>query len=724
MNQYFQPALQQGQVVIIKKSGCLGNGSSQETNPSTSTVNPNDILSTMNQYFSGGQGDHLPTQRTRRPPKQTANPSNRNIRRQKTPKTETTTTTKDATSHEEKNNGGNSNQNDNSNRTDTNILTKRKRETNSKENKEGFLKKIVPAVEAVGQAVKTTGKVIASATTDGIAEYFKQSILRNSVAQPPVDPIASQYRDPLTSNNPLSTFRDPIFDSLSPLGQHYYTDPQPNYSQFQSNFTQQYPSTNFSHSFTESDPYPEQTQQNPIVMDNSGVTTTTSDFDPISMEGWQYTAKDGETIILELDRLKTEAQELKIQFNNNDDAIHISGTIESLDNLTRHCLKNGNIDGASDFINLANVLLDAGKKHIAVHIAVEEWLNNGVNDLESAGRILSIAGAAGKEVWNAAQGCSDMSMSFLDLSTRFLDDPYGTAAIISQGIEDKAVFVITKAFTGLRHVAVMETLRENRDLQGLLDYQEQFQPQVDAFKRYIKDLNPEKVVGTAAYFFASYFLFKNLGTAMVVATGGPQAAALLSEIGNETANLASDFANKIKSSPQLSGVARGALGGTIETVSLKGGVGAAQKSLNILENNPGLIQSEGSLAKAIETVSEVGNGTVWNSIKMTDQMYNGTRIPKSFEIFTRRQKFWVHPNATKHMKEYLTEAIATTHSMPINSQAILTSFKAAMEEAIVKGFEYDKIFTIGCWEFKIGKARQQGLLPSIYHAMFNPKGFH
>jgi len=116
-------------------------------------------------------------------------------------------------------------------------------------------------------------------------------------------------------------------------------------------------------------------------------------------------------------------------------------------------------------------------------------------------------------------------------------------------------------------------------------------------------------------------------------------------------------------------------------------------------------------------------GTVWDSIRMTDSMYKGTRIPKSFEISVGSQKFWVHPNATDHMWEYITKSRPITHSMPINSQTILTSFKAAMEEAISKGFKYEEVFTIGCWQFKIGKARKSGFLPTIYHAQFVPKGF-
>jgi hypothetical protein len=115
-------------------------------------------------------------------------------------------------------------------------------------------------------------------------------------------------------------------------------------------------------------------------------------------------------------------------------------------------------------------------------------------------------------------------------------------------------------------------------------------------------------------------------------------------------------------------------------------------------------------------------GTVWDNIKVTDTMYSNTKIPRSFEISVGNQKFWVHPNATKHMWEYLRKAISTTHSMPINSQTLLSSFKAAFEDALAQGIQFDQIFTSGCWEFKIGQAKKQGLLPSIFHAQFVPKG--
>ena len=75
------------------------------------------------------------------------------------------------------------------------------------------------------------------------------------------------------------------------------------------------------------------------------------------------------------------------------------------------------------------------------------------------------------------------------------------------------------------------------------------------------------------------------------------------------------------------------------------------------------------------------------------------------------------------MHQYLTEAISVSHNTPINSQMILTDFKLTMEKVLTRGFEYDKIFTFGRWEFKVGQAISQGLFPTVYHALFNPEGF-
>ncbi|MBD3861173.1 ribonuclease YeeF family protein [Bacillus sp. 28A-2] len=119
------------------------------------------------------------------------------------------------------------------------------------------------------------------------------------------------------------------------------------------------------------------------------------------------------------------------------------------------------------------------------------------------------------------------------------------------------------------------------------------------------------------------------------------------------------------------------------------------------------------------TVKSVDNGTVWKNIKITQPLYEGTKIPKSFELATAGEKFWVHPNGTKHMVEYITRD-ATTHGMPINSQTLLASFQSSVNNAVKQGIKYEEIMKIGNWELIFSKPRGDGLLPVIKHAVYMP----
>ncbi|WZY35981.1 LXG domain-containing protein [Bacillus sp. FSL W8-1122] len=113
------------------------------------------------------------------------------------------------------------------------------------------------------------------------------------------------------------------------------------------------------------------------------------------------------------------------------------------------------------------------------------------------------------------------------------------------------------------------------------------------------------------------------------------------------------------------------------------------------------------------------NGTAWGNIKITQPFYEGTKIPKSFELAVGGEKFWVHPNGTKHMVEYITRN-ATTHGMPINSQTLLSSFQSSVKSAVQKGIKYEEIMNIGNWELVFSKPRGDGLLPVIKHAVYKP----
>ena len=124
------------------------------------------------------------------------------------------------------------------------------------------------------------------------------------------------------------------------------------------------------------------------------------------------------------------------------------------------------------------------------------------------------------------------------------------------------------------------------------------------------------------------------------------------------------------------------------------------------QSNKAPVNSVENLKNTVEKLA----GTVWKNIKATDKMYPGTKIPKSFELAIGKQKFWVAPNATKHMLEYLQDTNGThkkiiTHNMPINCQALLSSMQVAVERAISSGVKYDTMIKIGCWEFRFGMPR-------------------
>ena len=127
-------------------------------------------------------------------------------------------------------------------------------------------------------------------------------------------------------------------------------------------------------------------------------------------------------------------------------------------------------------------------------------------------------------------------------------------------------------------------------------------------------------------------------------------------------------------------------------------------------------------SKVIESGSKTG--TVWDNIKPTQSMREGTQIPKSFNISIDGQELWVNPNGTKHMYEYVTrnEQHIGTFTMPISSQSMLTEFEAALKSALNKnGLKLDEMIHGGDWEFIIVPPREEGLNYVIKHARYNPQ---
>lgn len=111
---------------------------------------------------------------------------------------------------------------------------------------------------------------------------------------------------------------------------------------------------------------------------------------------------------------------------------------------------------------------------------------------------------------------------------------------------------------------------------------------------------------------------------------------------------------------------------------------------------------------------------IWNSVKATQPVYEGTVIPRSFELATASGDFWVHGNASEHLAEYAESMLKKGVSpdlVHLASQQQLQSLQAAVESATAKGVPYDDVITVGGWELKFGRPRVEGQLPVLIHAL-------
>ena len=75
-------------------------------------------------------------------------------------------------------------------------------------------------------------------------------------------------------------------------------------------------------------------------------------------------------------------------------------------------------------------------------------------------------------------------------------------------------------------------------------------------------------------------------------------------------------------------------------------------------------------------------GTVWDNIIPTANYLPGTKIPATFTIKVGDITLWTNSNATKYMEEYITRFGDESWTIDIRSQAMLSSYNAAVEEAM------------------------------------------
>lgn len=114
--------------------------------------------------------------------------------------------------------------------------------------------------------------------------------------------------------------------------------------------------------------------------------------------------------------------------------------------------------------------------------------------------------------------------------------------------------------------------------------------------------------------------------------------------------------------------------------------------------------------------------SVWNRLGNKGPNWTGSNIPKHFEVTAGSEKFFVNPNATKHMNEYVSSYFrSTTHSAPVHSQMLLNSFEGSVKSAVKSGnwkksMETGEAIIQDGWELVFKKQRAGETLPVIKHA--------
>jgi len=128
-------------------------------------------------------------------------------------------------------------------------------------------------------------------------------------------------------------------------------------------------------------------------------------------------------------------------------------------------------------------------------------------------------------------------------------------------------------------------------------------------------------------------------------------------------------------------------------------------------------QETTAVATAETPVSEGGSASnyevTWNkSINATQEMIEGTNIPKSFTIngqYVNGKEVWVHGNATKHMGEYVNSA---NGSLLVENE-LMISFQESVSQILPKVQSGRNMFYINGWEIGIN-----GDTGVIYHALY------
>lgn len=112
--------------------------------------------------------------------------------------------------------------------------------------------------------------------------------------------------------------------------------------------------------------------------------------------------------------------------------------------------------------------------------------------------------------------------------------------------------------------------------------------------------------------------------------------------------------------------------------------------------------------------------TVWDSIVATQGTYEGTVIPRSFELSTQSGRVWVSNNATEHVAEFVLgrAATLTPEAARLVSEIQLANLQGAINAAGRMGIKYGELMKVGRWELVFQPPRAAGQLPTVTHALY------
>ncbi len=101
----------------------------------------------------------------------------------------------------------------------------------------------------------------------------------------------------------------------------------------------------------------------------------------------------------------------------------------------------------------------------------------------------------------------------------------------------------------------------------------------------------------------------------------------------------------------------------------------------------GTVVGVGEFAKKAKKLGERVHGSIKDirgKMSNLGELIPGTTIPKYFRLKIENAEFFVNPNATKHMGEYINSR-PMSHGFPLRNDAILASFESSVTEAVKSG---------------------------------------